>query len=219
MPGRTKVMKSHTSERERGKSERDKSSVHLIIRHILSHHTSHTVWLYTTYFLTIHHILRHHLPHTFSPYIKHILTIHHIFSNHTPHTPSPFTTYFLTIHYIIYFLAMHCRLRDYTPHISPLHTAYFIFSLYTTYFVTIHRTLHTMHHALPHSTLHTSHNTLLRYWAIQAGLLTPLTFAWHRLSPLAAFTSGAYFLHNGRRWQWICEFDTANFKGIFFWGP
>ena len=50
------------------------------------------------------------------------------------------------------------------------------------------------------------------YWAIQAGLLTPLTFARHRLSPLAAFTSGAYFLHNG---QWICEFYTANFKGIF----
>ena len=37
------------------------------------------------------------------------------------------------------------------------------------------------------------------YWAIQAGLLTPLTFARHRLSPLAAFTSGAYFLHTGRR--------------------
>ena len=37
------------------------------------------------------------------------------------------------------------------------------------------------------------------YWAIQAGLLTPLTSARHRLSPLAAFTSGAYFLHNGRR--------------------
>ena len=37
------------------------------------------------------------------------------------------------------------------------------------------------------------------YWVIQAGLLTPLTFARHRLSPLAAFTSGAYFLHNGRR--------------------
>ena len=34
------------------------------------------------------------------------------------------------------------------------------------------------------------------YWAIQAGLLTPLTFARHHLSPLAAFTSGAYFLHN-----------------------
>ena len=39
----------------------------------------------------------------------------------------------------------------------------------------------------------------VNYWAIQAGLLTPLTFARHRLSPLAAFTSGAYFLHNGRR--------------------
>ena len=37
------------------------------------------------------------------------------------------------------------------------------------------------------------------YWAIQAGLLTPLPFARHRLSPLAAFTSGVYFLHNGRR--------------------
>ena len=55
------------------------------------------------------------------------------------------------------------------------------------------------------------------YWAIQAGLLIPLNFAQHRLSPLAAFTSGAYFLHNGRRWQWICEFYTANIKGIF-WG-
>ena len=33
---------------------------------------------------------------------------------------------------------------------------------------------------------------LPQYWAIQAGLLTPLTFARHRLSPLAAFTSGAY---------------------------
>ena len=37
------------------------------------------------------------------------------------------------------------------------------------------------------------------YFAIQAGLLTPLTFAWHCLSPLAAFTSSAYFRHNGRR--------------------
>ena len=45
-------------------------------------------------------------------------------------------------------------------------------------------------------------------WVIQAGLL----------SPLAAFTSGAYFLHNGRQWQWICEFYAANFKGIFL-GP
>ena len=55
------------------------------------------------------------------------------------------------------------------------------------------------------------------YWVIQVGLLTPLTFARHHLSPLAAFTSSAYFLHNGRWWQWTCEFYTANFKGIF-WG-
>ena len=40
---------------------------------------------------------------------------------------------------------------------------------------------------------------LLVYWAVQAGLLTPLTVDRHRLGPLAAFTSGAYFLHNGRR--------------------
>ena len=52
---------------------------------------------------------------------------------------------------------------------------------------------------------------MIIYWAIQAGLLTPLTFARHRLSPLAAFTSSAYFLHNGRWWQWICEF--------YFGGP
>ena len=51
---------------------------------------------------------------------------------------------------------------------------------------------------------------------IQAGLLTPLTFAQHCLSPLAAFTSGVYFLHNGRRWQWICEFYTANVKGVYW---
>ena len=41
--------------------------------------------------------------------------------------------------------------------------------------------------------------SLPRYWAVQAGLLTPLTFAWHRLNPLAAFNSGAYFIHNGRQ--------------------
>ena len=56
------------------------------------------------------------------------------------------------------------------------------------------------------------------YWVIHVGLLTPLTFARRRSSPLAAFTAGAYFLHNGRRWQRICEFYTANFQGIF-WGP
>ena len=37
------------------------------------------------------------------------------------------------------------------------------------------------------------------YWPVQAGLLAPLTFTWHRLSPLAAFTSGVYFLHNGKQ--------------------
>ena len=51
------------------------------------------------------------------------------------------------------------------------------------------------------------------FWAVQVGLLVPLTFAQHCLIPLAAFTSGAYFLHNGR--QWICKFYTANFKDIF----
>ena len=50
------------------------------------------------------------------------------------------------------------------------------------------------------------------YWVIQAGLLTPLAFAWHRLRPLAAFTSSAYFLHNGRWWLWIREFYTATLK-------
>ena len=53
------------------------------------------------------------------------------------------------------------------------------------------------------------------YWAVQARLLTPLTFARHCFSPLAAFTSCAYFLHNGRLWQWICKFYTSNFKDIF----
>ena len=53
------------------------------------------------------------------------------------------------------------------------------------------------------------------YCAVQAMLLTPLTFAWHCLSPLATFTSGAYFFHNGRQWQWICEVYSANLKGIF----
>ena len=38
------------------------------------------------------------------------------------------------------------------------------------------------------------------YWAVQAGLLTLLTFAWHRISPLAAFTSSAHFLYN-QQWK------------------
>ena len=47
---------------------------------------------------------------------------------------------------------------------------------------------------------------------VQVGLLTPLTFIWHRLNPLAVFTSGAYFLHNGRRWQWICKVTVPTLK-------
>ena len=30
------------------------------------------------------------------------------------------------------------------------------------------------------------------------GVVNSLDFGWHCLSPLAAFTSGVYFLHNGR---------------------
>ena len=40
-----------------------------------------------------------------------------------------------------------------------------------------------------------------KYWAVQAGLLTPLTFIWDCFCPLATFTSGVYFLHNGRQRQ------------------
>ena len=54
-------------------------------------------------------------------------------------------------------------------------------------------------HHLHHPVLQIKACVYRLYWAIQAGLLTPLIFAQHRLSPLAAFTSGAYFLHNG--WQ------------------
>ena len=46
-------------------------------------------------------------------------------------------------------------------------------------------------------------------------IVNSLDFAWHCLNLLAAFTSSAYFLHNGRQWQWICEFYIANFKDIF----
>ena len=65
-----------------------------------------------------------------------------------------------------------------------------------------------MHYLLKHLIVHHP------YWVVQAGLLTPLTFARYRLSPLAAFTTGVYFLHNGRWWQSICKFSTANFKDI-----
>ena len=35
------------------------------------------------------------------------------------------------------------------------------------------------------------------YWAIQVGLLTHLTSAWHHLSPLVAFTSSTFFTMEG----------------------
>ena len=50
--------------------------------------------------------------------------------------------------------------------------------------------------------------------AVQAGLLTPLTFARQRLSPLAAFTSGAYLLHNGRRDSEFVNFTLPTLKAF-----
>ena len=50
-------------------------------------------------------------------------------------------------------------------------------------------------------------------WAVQAGLLTPLTFARHRLSPLAAFTSGAYFLRD------LLVSQNKRRKDAFFFHP
>ena len=52
------------------------------------------------------------------------------------------------------------------------------------------------------------------YWAVQAGLLTPLTFARHCSSPLAAFTSGAYFLHNGRQDSEFVNFTLPTLKAF-----
>jgi len=59
-----------------------------------------------------------------------------------------------------------------------------------------------------------THTIFSPYWAVQAGLLIPLTFTRHHLSPLAIFTSSVYFLYNGGCRQWIREVYSANFKGI-----
>ena len=56
---------------------------------------------------------------------------------------------------------------------------------------------------------------ILCYWAIQAGLLTPLTFAWHRLSPLAAFTSGVYFLRMEGGDSEFANFTLPTVKAFF----
>ena len=53
------------------------------------------------------------------------------------------------------------------------------------------------------------------YRAIQAGLLTPLTFARHRLSPLAAFTSGAYFLQMEGSNSEFANFILPTLKAFF----
>ena len=40
----------------------------------------------------------------------------------------------------------------------------------------------------------------------------PMTFTRHHLSPLAGFTSGAYFSHNGRRWQCTGEVYSTGYN-------
>ena len=42
-------------------------------------------------------------------------------------------------------------------------------------------------------------NTLAVVLAGSGGVVNSLTFTQHRLSPLAVFTSGVYFLYSGRR--------------------
>ena len=71
-------------------------------------------------------------------------------------------------------------------------------SLITVVVVLIMCIYHVLTNALSTHIIDINLNTIF-CWAIQVGLLTPLTFAQHRLSPLGAFTSGAYFLHNGRQ--------------------
>ena len=56
-----------------------------------------------------------------------------------------------------------------------------------------------------------------RYWAVKAGLLTPLTFARHSLSPLAAFTSvRTFFTMEGGDSEFV-NFTMPTLKA-FFWG-
>ena len=49
---------------------------------------------------------------------------------------------------------------------------------------------------------------------IHARLLTPLTFAQHCFSPLAAFISGAYFLHNGSGDREFANFTLPTLKAF-----
>ena len=53
------------------------------------------------------------------------------------------------------------------------------------------------------------------YWVIQAGLLTPLTFARHRLSPLAAFASvHTFFTMEGDDSEFV-NFTLPTLKAFF----
>ena len=45
-------------------------------------------------------------------------------------------------------------------------------------------------------------------------MLTPLTFTWHRLRPLAAFTSGAYILQNGSGDSKFMKFTVPTLKAF-----
>ena len=50
-------------------------------------------------------------------------------------------------------------------------------------------------------------------------VVNSLDFCPALLKSLGCFASGKWdFLHNGKQWQWICEFYTANFK-VIFGGP
>ena len=54
-----------------------------------------------------------------------------------------------------------------------------------------------------------SEKTKQSYWAIQVGLLTPLTFAWHRCVWLRLLPVHTFFTLEGS------DNEFANFKGIF----
>ena len=53
----------------------------------------------------------------------------------------------------------------------------------------------------------------LFYWAVQR-FLTPLTFTRHRLSPLAAFTSGAHFFRTEGGDSEFVNFTLPNLKAF-----
>ena len=58
--------------------------------------------------------------------------------------------------------------------------------------------------------------TALNILGSSVGVVNSLVFYFtqHRLRPLAVFTSGMYFLHNGRWWQWIHEVTAPTLKAF-----